>query len=282
MAILIIMLTSGVVAATSAWFGMRVLHREYGRYRATFQQDAVRNLAEFFVFLDPAQLWGANVAAALACAGLVFVFSGGVPAAVVAGLVAFLLPRRLLHWARLRRIRLIEKQLPDLLLALAGTLRSGAGLQKGLQQVCLHVRRPLAQELGLLLQQQRMGVSFPDALDAFYRRVPNESVALFIAAIKVAGETGGSLADTLEQISRTVRGRLQLIGKIRALTSQGRMQAWIMGCLPALLVAALYMLDPLTMRALWTTPGGWLVLSIVVVLELVGVTLVRKIMEIEV
>ncbi|HLT99328.1 MAG TPA: type II secretion system F family protein [Burkholderiaceae bacterium] len=282
MAVVILMLATGVVATTAAWLGMQLLQREYGRYRVTFQQDAVSNLADFFVFLDPAQLWGANVSLAFAAAGLTLLVSESLVIAAAAGLATLLLPRCLLQWARHRRNRQIEEQLPDLLLALAGTLRSGAGLQKGLQQVCLHTRRPLSQELGLLLQQQRMGVSLAEALDALNRRIPNESIALVVAAIKVAGDTGGSLADTLEQISRTLRGRLQLIEKIRALTSQGRMQAWIMGSLPALLIVALNMLDPITMRALWTTPGGWLVLGVVFTLEFIGISLVRRIVKIEV
>src|SRR5690606_24394063 len=96
----------------------------------------------------------------------------------------------------------------------------------------------------------------------------------------VAGHTGGSLADTLEQISRTLRTRLQLMGKVRALTSQGRMQAWIMGGLPPLLIAALYRLDPVTMEGLWTTPAGWAVLLLVGVLELLGTTQVSRIVTI--
>ncbi len=145
-----------------------------------------------------------------------------------------------------------------------------------------HAQRPLSQELGLLLQQQRMGLAFNDALDALHSRVATESVGLVVAAIKVAGQTGGSLAETLERISLTLRTRLQLLGKIRALTSQGRMQAWIMASLPIALALALHALDPLTMSQLRSTAIGWAVLLLVAVLEGVGMYLVRRIVSIEV
>ncbi|HLU79201.1 MAG: pilus assembly protein [Ramlibacter sp.] len=282
MELLILMLASAWLAAVATWLGCRILQQEYGRYRATFQHDTVHSLADFFVFLDPRQLWGANLALACAVGGMSWLMLGHPVPAGVTGLLTLVLPRKLLRWARQRRFRRVDAQLPDFLLALAGALRSGAGLQKGLQQVCEHVQRPLGQELSLLLQQQRVGVNFSEALDALQQRLPTESVALVVATIKVAGHTGGSLADTLEQISRTLRTRLQLMGKVRALTSQGRMQAWIMGGLPPLLIAALYRLDPVTMEGLWTTPAGWAVLLLVGALEFLGITLVRRIVNIEV
>src|SRR5690606_32105140 len=108
------------------------------------------------------------------------------------------------------------------------------------------------------------------------------SVGLVVAAIKVAVHTGGSLAETLERISLTLRTRLQLLGKIRALTSQGRMQAWIMAGLPALLVFALHALDPDSMALLWRSAAGWAVIGLVVGLEAAGMYMVRRIVNIEV
>lgn len=282
MAVLIFMLATGLSAAIAAWAGLRLLQREYARYRAVFQHETVHGLADFFLFLDPAQLWGVNLLLATVLAVLPLALGGPLLLAVFIGVTALALPRWALAWARRRRCRRIDEQLPDFLLALAGALRAGSGLQTGLRLVTGHARRPLAQELGLLLQQQRMGMSFDDALSALHGRVATESVGLVVAAIKVAGHTGGSLAETLERISLTLRTRLQLLGKIRALTSQGRMQAWIMACLPILLAIALYALDPVSMEQLWRSAIGWGVLLLVAMLEFVGIYLVRRIVNIEV
>jgi len=282
MAILTLMLASGTLAALAAWVALQRLQVEYARYRAAFQHETEHRLADFFLFLDPAQVWGAHLAMSAALA-LMGVALGAHPlAAALAGLSVLALPRGLMGWARRRRLRRLDEQLPDFLLALAGALRAGSGLQAGLRQVVQHCHRPLAQEFGLLLQQQRMGLTFEDALDALNGRVATESTGLVVAAIKVAGQTGGSLAETLERISATLRTRLQLLGRIQALTSQGRMQAWIMAALPLVLAVALHALDPEAMSALWQTAEGWAVVALIGVLECAGILLVRRIVNIEV
>lgn len=282
MAILILMLAIGLLAGLAAWAALRLLQKEYARYRAVFQQDTVHGLADFFLFVDPAPLWGVNLFFALGLALLPLALGAHPLVSVLVAGAALALPRWGLAWARARRRRRIDDQLPDFLLALAGALRAGSGLQSGLRLVARHARKPLAQELALLLQQQRMGMPFDDALDALHGRVGTESLGLIVAAIKVAGQTGGSLAETLERISLTLRTRLQLLGKIRALTSQGRMQAWIMAALPVLLALALHALDPQSMSQLWSSAAGWAVLLLVAGLESAGIYLVRRIVAIEV
>ena len=282
MAIMILLSGCSIVAAIAAWLAMQWLTREYARYRSTFEHETVRGLADFFLFLDARQLWAANLAFASVPVLLLLAVGTHPLVALLGGVSVLILPRLGLTWARERRRRRLDTQLPDFLLALAGALRAGSGLQVGLKQVVQHSSRPLSQELGLVLQQQRMGMTFIDALDAFQARVGTESVGLVVAAIKVSGQTGGGLAETLETISTTVRKRLQLLAKIRALTSQGRMQAWIMAGLPVVMVIALNALDPTTMAGLWQTPLGWVVIVLVVLLEAVGMYLVRRIVNIEV
>lgn len=282
MAIAFLMLATGLSTAISTWLLLRFLQTEFLRYRTIFKHDTEVGLADFFLFLDASRLWGAHLSWAIACAGLALLISGQLFMAVVIGILVLVAPRWALAWARGRRHQKIDEQLPDFLMALAGALRAGAGLQTGLRMVAAHVRRPLSQELGLMLQQQRMGMSFQEGLDALHTRVGTESVGLVVAAIKVAGHTGGSLAETLERIAQTLRTRLHLLRKVRALTSQGRMQAWIMAGLPIMLIVALYSLDPHTMQKLWTTPLGWGVLVLLAVLDCVGLFLVRRIVNIEV
>jgi len=282
MAILMPMLAFGALAAIATWLGLQWLQKEYSRYRIVFQHETVHGLADFFLFLDPAPLWSVNLFLAVALAMLSLALGVHPLASAFAAALALALPRWLLTWARRRRRHRVDEQLPDFLLALAGTLRAGSGLQTGLRLVAQHAERPLAQELGLLLQQQRMGLAFDQALDSLHSRVATESMGLVVAAIKVAGHTGGSLAETLERISLTLRTRLQLLGKIRALTSQGRMQAWIMAGLPLALALALYALDPDAMALLWRSAAGWAVLLLVAGLECVGIYLVRRIVDIEV
>ena len=265
-----------------AWIGQRWLVRQFARYRHAFKRHARRDLAEMFLFLDPGQLWFASLALSLTVVGIVGVLAGS---PVVMGLgAALMLPAPWLVLGKIRQHRLqrMDRQLPDLLLALAGALRAGVGMQAALRHLVDHTPAPLSQELALMLREQRMGVPFEEALSGLHVRVPTEGARLMVSALTIASHTGGQLADTLERISATLRARLHIDGRIRALTAQGRMQAWVMACLPAGLAWVLHWLEPQAMAALWTTPAGWAVLVLIVLLEMLGMFLIRRIVRIKV
>src|SRR5699024_4415796 len=119
-----------------------------------------------------------------------------------------------------------------------------------------------------------------DGLKMWAQRLPIEGVRLLVSALRVSMHSGGSLAETLERLADTLRMRLQLQGRVRALTAQGRLQAGVMVALPLLLAAVLTWLSPDAMQALWTTPMGWGVLILIVFLEGLGLFCIRKIINI--
>ena len=134
----------------------------------------------------------------------------------------------------------------------------------------------------MLLREQRMGVPLETALGNLQQRMPVEGMLLLASLLNVAAGSGGNLAGTLENVAQTLRERLHLQGRIRALTAQGRLQAWIMACLPVALGIALALLNPAAMAPLWQTPAGWAVLAAMVALETVGIVLIRRIVAITV
>ncbi|OXR49509.1 MULTISPECIES: type II secretion system F family protein [unclassified Pusillimonas] len=254
----------------------------YGRYRAIFTDQADVRLAEVFLFLDARQLWALNVAFCAAVVLLVGLMSANVVLALMLGLGALGVPPLLARRTRQRRLAKFDAQLPDLLLALAGALRAGSGMQTALRQVVSGFAPPLSQELGLMLREQRMGRAFDEALSGLSMRMPTESTRLVVSALTIATHNGGNLAETLERIAFTLRSRLHLLGRIDALTAQGRMQAWVMAGLPLLLAVALHYLEPQAMAQLWESALGWTLIATVLVLEVAGVLLIRRIVNIEV
>ncbi|MNS97310.1 Bacterial type II secretion system protein F domain protein [compost metagenome] len=226
-------------------------------------------------------MWLAAVACAALSAALAFSLTGsGILAALFAGL-ASRAPRMTVEMLRRRRARRFEQQLPMALLMLASALRAGVALPTGLRHVVEQSGAPLAQEFGLMLREQRLGVPWDAALGNLQSRMPADSTSLVVAAMRIAAQTGGNLAEALESIAQTLRARLQLQAKLQALTSQGRLQAWIVGALPLVLLAVLNELEPDIMGLLWHTPMGWGVLAMVAVLETAGVLLIRRIVRIE-
>ena len=113
-------------------------------------------------------------------------------------------------------------------------------------------------------------------------RVPLQSVTLTVAAMRIAGETGGHLAETLERASQTLRNKLAMEGKIRALTSQGKLQAWVVGALPLFLMYVLDKMEPEAMHLMFTTQVGWATLVVIGLFEFFGVLIIRKIVDIDV
>lgn len=275
-----------VVMATAVamlvWFAVDVGTSGLARYRERFTQRVRFQAREFFLFIDPRQLFVANIALVLLAGALVWMVTGspvlGIPVMVMGALT----PRLAYAWMKRRRLDTFESQLPDALLTLAGGLKAGIGLNTAIAQLVAEAQAPLAQEFTLLLREQRLGLTMEQCLNNLARRVPTQTTILIVSAMRIAGETGGSLAETLERASHTVRNRLQMEGKIRALTSQGTMQAWVVGLLPMFLLFILNKMEPEAMSELWNTPLGWGVLAVIAFLEVMGVYVVRKIVRIDV
>ncbi|NYE26433.1 type II secretion system F family protein [Pigmentiphaga litoralis] len=282
MNVVIIALLVMLGTAIAAWGMQLAVADALKRYRALFTETARIDMSELFLFFDTERLWGVN----LLLAGAAAVVSGLLLQSVTVGLVAgaawLWVPRHAVRWLKRRRLQRFDSQLPDALLALAGALGAGASLQSGLTQVVAEGRSPLAQEFGLMLREQRFGVSLDEALAHLDARVPTEAAHLVVAALRIAADTGGNLAETLSRIAGTLRARLQIEGRIQVMTAQGRLQARVVGGLPPLLIAVLYQLEPDAMRQLWTTATGGAVLAVIVMLELAGLWLIRRIVGIDV
>jgi tight adherence protein B len=141
---------------------------------------------------------------------------------------------------------------------------------------------PLKQEFSLVLREQRLGLPLEQSLANLARRMPTQSCILVVSAMRIATETGGGLAETLERTAQTVRSRLQAEGKIGALTAQGKLQAWVVGMLPLLLMLILDRMEPEAMALLWHSQLGWMTLAVIGFLECMGVYVIRKIIAIDI
>lgn len=260
----------------------QIVGRIVKNWEDRLKTDTTRRLQDFFLFIDPSALWSGNVVLSLSLALIVWALSGLWWAAMLIGVLIFLSPNWLVVRLRRRRLAQFDGQLPAMLLALAGSLRAGVGIQAAIGQITGQAAAPLSQEFGLVQRQQRLGISFEQSLDDLFARMPSESTGLFVSALKIATRSGGNLAEALERIAQTLQARQQIQGRIRALTSQGKMQAWVMAGLPLLLMMVLNMLDPAAMQPMWFHPAGWIVLAIIFLLETLGIWLILKIVNIDI
>lgn len=282
---LVASLVAGVVALSIVllvWSLASLVSRGMERYRRLFTERAHVDLRELFLFIDPARLYMLNVALILLLGALTWGLTGNaLPVLLVAAATAFG-PRVVLRWLRRRRIEKLEQQLPDALQMLSGGLKAGVSLSQAVQQLVLEASAPISQEFDLVLREQRLGVSLDDALENLRQRVPLQSVTLTVSAMRIATETGGQLAETLERAAQTLRQKLAMEGKIRALTSQGKLQAWVVGALPLFLMLVLNKMEPAAMHLMFSTRMGWATLAVIGLFEFFGIVVIRKIVDIDV
>jgi tight adherence protein B len=252
------------------------------RYRRLFTERANVGLRELFLFVDPGRLFVLNLALMVLLTTLAWVVTRNAIPAIVVAVALAIGPRVVLRWLRRRRSDKLEQQLPDALQMLAGALKAGVSLSQAIQQLVLEARPPISQEFDLVLREQRLGVSMDEALEGLNRRVPLQSMTLTVSAMRIASETGGQLAETLERAAQTLRQKLAMEGKIRALTSQGKLQAWVVGMLPLFLMYVLSKMEPVAMGMMFTTRMGWATLVVIGLFLFFGVIVIRKIVDIDV
>ena len=280
--VILITVVIALSAAMLAWFAIDVGTVTMARYRANFTDRARFQVQEFFVFIDPSRLFMANVAIMALGGLLAWQVSGRALLALPAIAMLAFMPRIAYAMMRARRRNKFESQLPDALMMLCGGLRAGIGFSSAIQQLVAEAQAPLAQEFSLVLREMRLGVTLEQSLANLSRRMPTQSTTLVVSAMRIASETGGGLAETLERTAQTIRSRLQMEGKIGALTAQGKLQAWVVGLLPVVLMLILDRMEPEAMAMMWHTRMGWATLAIIAFLEMMGVYVIRKIIAIDV
>lgn len=250
-------------------------------YRKSFLARVGNGLKSSFIFLDPRLLFAANVIV-LAVGGLLGLWLAGVFGLIVSIIFIAILPGIMLKVIRRRRIDRFIYQLPDCLGSMASSLRAGTHLMRAIEQMVIQQPAPVSQEFAVVLSEYRMGRGLDQALADMCRRIGSNEVELLTSAISISRAVGGNLADTVETLADTLREKGQMEGKIRALTAMGRMQGWVVGALPVLLLAVLYRKNPASIQPLFTEPLGWVTLAILGIMMTLAVFMICKIVNIDV
>ena len=190
----------------------------------------------------------------------------------------------ILHVAIKRRKRLLKfnAQLPDTLDLLSRSLAVGHAFSEALHQVSSEMPDPIATEFRITFEEQKLGLSTKVALDRLTERVPLADLRLCIVAIHIQRETGGNLAEILERVAQTIRDRFKLMEDFRTMTTSSRASAWILCGLPFGLVLLLTYLNPVYMSKLLYDPRGHIVIAAAIVLQILGMLLIRSILAIKV
>jgi tight adherence protein B len=196
---------------------------------------------------------------------------GFLPGALVAAFGAFL-PFGLLLRARERRSRRLSEQLPEALEMMARSLRAGHALSGAFELVATEMPEPIRVEFARAFEEQRLGMSLERAVREMAARAPtNGDLKVFAVSAVIQKETGGNLAEILDGIAATVRGRYQLQGKLRSLTAEARLTAWFVSLAPLAMAAFFVVASPDYMVRLVDNPAGRNLLAFGVAAWILGI-----------
>jgi tight adherence protein B len=191
------------------------------------------------------------------------------------------LPIMYIRFRRTRRIRAFVAQMPFALDLMKSSLEAGHSLNRGLQVVVQEFADPLGGEFRTVLEQTRIGLPLPRALEDMLKRVPEEDLRLLVVAVKVQSEVGSSLALIVGRLSEIVRTRQRLRLQINALTAQSRLGGLIVGCLPIVVLGMFSLINRDYANALFYDPTGIKILKIAAVLDLFAFITIRRLLRMD-
>ena len=190
------------------------------------------------------------------------------------------LPLLYIRYRRKRRLDKFERQLPEALDLITRALRAGHAFSAALKMAGEEMAEPIAGEFSTVHDEVNFGVSLNQALTHLSERIPLTDLRYFVVAILIQRESGGNLTEILANLSRLIRERLKLMAKVRVLSSEGRLSAWILVLMPFFLAGVMNLVNPEFMRPLWTDPMGITILKYILSMMFVGVLIMRKIIKI--
>lgn len=220
----------------------------------------------------------------LAAAGLFAPLWLGYRGLLGLGLAAILgsLPTLYILHSRKKRMEKLENQLPDAIDLMGRAMRAGHAFPTALNMVGDEMAEPIGAEFRTLFDEINYGVKLEDALLNLLSRVPSADLQYFVVALLIQHETGGNLAELLDNISAIVRSRIKLVGEIRTLSAEGKLSAWILSLLPFATGLLINVVNPGFMDILWTDPAGLNMVYGALSLMLFGIWWMSRIIKIRV
>ncbi len=202
--------------------------------------------------------------------------------ALALGILAAMIPLSIVVAKRRRRMRQFEERFPEALDLLGRAVRAGHAFTTGLEIVAKESPEPVASEFRACFEEQNFGLPMRDALVNMADRIPLVDVRFFVTALLVQKETGGNLAEILDELARVIRDRFRIYRDVNVRTAQGRLTAIILIALPVFMLLALQGVNPSYVRVLFTDPWGPPLLGFAATLQLIGSILIWRIVHIEV
>jgi tight adherence protein B len=193
-----------------------------------------------------------------------------------------LIPYWLVQRQRRQHMEKLDSQLVDALVLMANSMKSGLSLLQAVEMVATELKPPIAGHFETVLREVQLGRSIDHALVGLTERVPLADLEIAVHSIVTLRETGGNLSETFMTVANTIVERKKVEGKIGTITAQGLYQGFGMCAMPFVLVALFYVMNPELTSLLFTTPLGWVIWLIVIVMDALGMWTIMKVVKVDV
>lgn len=250
--------------------------------RSTRVSDLQKMLAQADISLRVSNFLGISALTGVAATIIAYVLSKRVEVAWIALLVGFVLPYSYASVRRNKRFEKFEELFPEAIDTLARAVRAGHAFTTALEMITAEVSEPVAGEFRQLYEEQKFGMPVRDALLNLTDRMPLVDVKFFVTAVMLQRETGGNLAEILDNLSYVIRERFKIQRQVRVYTAQGRLTMALLMGMPPIIVTAMLLLNPSFIHPLFSDPIGHFLLVAGITLQTIGYFVIRKIIRIQV
>jgi tight adherence protein B len=241
-----------------------------------------RMLDQADLHITPSRLLMFSGMSGILAALAVSVVSPSILFMVGGALVAASLPFLHVWWKRKKRFDQFLEHLPDALDLMSRGLSAGHAFSEALHMVAAEMPDPIAAEFRKTYEEQNLGLSLKLALENLTERIPLLDLRMCVTAILIQRETGGNLAEILEKVAYTIRERFRIMGDLKTLTTSSRLSAWLLCGLPIFVAVAVTVMNPDYMSILWKDQRGHYMIFAAVVMQITGMLIVRKILDIKI
>ncbi|MGI9167389.1 MAG: type II secretion system F family protein [Pyrinomonadaceae bacterium] len=256
------------------------MNRALLRMQAALQLRRMLDQADLHI--TPSRLLMFSGMAGLLAALAVSVISVSILLMIFGGLIASAMPFVHVWHTRKKRFERFLEHLPDALDLMARALAAGHGFAEAMQMISAEMPEPIATEFRKTYEEQNLGLSLKLALGNLTDRIPLLDLRMCVTAVLIQRETGGNLAEILEKVSYTIRERFRIMGDLKTLTTSSRMSAWLLCGLPIFVAVVITFMNPDYMSILWKDPRGHYLIATAMGLQITGMLIVRKILNIKI
>jgi tight adherence protein B len=250
--------------------------------RSSRVTDIQKMLAQAGMSIRAGNFLGLSALAGVAATFLAYAFTKRAEVAWVAMLIGFVLPYSYASYRRNKRFEKFEELFPEAIDTLARAVRAGHAFTTALEMITDEVAEPVSGEFRQLFEEQKFGMPVRDALLNLTERVPLVDIKFFVTAVMLQRETGGNLAEILDNLSYVIRERFKIQRQVRVYTAQGRLTMALLMGMPPIIIVVMMVLNPSFIRPLFSDPIGHTLLVAGITLQTIGYFVIRKIIRIQV